>query len=172
MGCRVTFTSAIRWGAVVLGAGFGIAPVNAQASGRNSQTMQVALEVTHACRLSTNTLDFGVPLKNANTVSATTTMSVECTPGTLFSIAIDQGQNWDGLTRRMRNDEAPAKREYATYQIFRDPLHLLPWGTGLSSVVTTTPVTGNRTLVVYGLADVRKLKKGPYVDTVTVVLDF
>ena len=172
MGDRFAIFRGLRLGAIVLGAPLAFASAPVHASGRATQTTQVVLNVSHSCRLSTNTLNFGVVNTNVNSVSASTTMTLNCTPGTIYSIGIDNGQNWDGATRQMHNDQANGKVFYAKYQLYRDPLHLLPWGTGAASYTGILGLSGIETLNVYGGAQVKNVRSSGYIDTVTVVLDF
>ena len=172
MGDRFATFGAMRPIAIALGAVLAFASAPAQANGRATKTTQVVLNVSHSCTLSTNTLNFGVVTTNVNTVRATTTMTLKCTPGTIYSVGIDNGQNWDGATRRMHNDQANGQRFYADYQLYRDPLYLLPWRNGLTTSVTGILLTGSQTLTVYGEAQVKNVKSSGYIDTVTVVLDF
>lgn len=163
-----------RLGAIVLGAFGACVSVPVHADGRATQTTQVVLSVSNSCRLSTNTLNFGMVTTNVNSVRASTTMTLNCTPGTIYSIGVDNGQNWNGTTRRMHNDDANGKKSYADYQLYRDPLYLLPWGNGLlTSYTGILGASGSRTLTIYGQVEPPKnLKPGGYIDTVTIVLDF
>lgn len=173
MGDRFALLWGARWGAAVLGTVLALVSVPAHAGGRATQTTQVVLNVSHSCTLTTNTLNFGVVNTNVKTVRATTTMALKCTPGTIYSVGIDNGLNFDGLTRRMHNDQANGQVFYADYQLYRDPLYLLPWGNGLlNSVTGVLGPGGTQTLTVYGEAQLKNVKSTSYIDTVTVVLDF
>jgi spore coat protein U-like protein len=173
MGDRFVNCSCLRSGAALLGAILWLAPTPVQAGGRATQTTQVVLNVSHSCRLSTNTLNFGVVNTNAKTVRASTTMTLNCTPGTIYTIGIDNGQKWDGTTRRMHNDQAEGQVFYADYALYRDPLYALPWGSGVSgSYAGTLGPSGSQTLTVYGEAQLKNVRSSGYIDTVTVVLDF
>lgn len=172
MGHRLTLFSGLRLGAIVLGAPFALASVPAYAKGRATQTTQVVLNVSHSCNLSTNTLNFGLVTTNVNAVRATTTMALTCTPGTIYTVGIDNGQNFDGTTRQMHNNQANGQVFYAKYQLYRDPLYSIPWGNGLTNKATGVLLTGRQTLTVYGEAQLKNVKSTGYIDTVTVVLDF
>lgn len=173
MGDRFAIFRGLRLGAIVLGAPLAFASAPVHASGRATQTTQVVLNVSHSCRLSTNTLNFGVVPSTANSARATTTMTLNCTPGTIYTIGIDNGQNWDGVTRQMHNNQANGQVFYAKYQLYRDPLYALPWGNGLlTSATGVLGPSGTQTLTVYGEAQVKNVKSSGYIDTVTVVLDF
>ncbi len=174
MGDRLASLSRLRSGAIVLGTTVAFASAPAQAGGRTTQTTQVILNVSHSCNLTTNTLNFGLVTTNVKTVRASTTMTVKCTPGTIYTVGIDNGQNFDPatLSRRMHNDQANGMVFYAPYQLYRDALYALPWGTGLTGGATGVLLTGSQTLTVYGEAQLKNVKSSGYIDTVTVVLDF
>jgi len=172
MGDRLAKFCGPRIGAIALGAGLAVAAAPAHANGRATQTTQVVLNVSHSCNLATNTLNFGVVNTNLNSVRASTTMTLTCTPGTIYQIGIDNGQNFANGTRRMHNDQANGQVFYANYQLYRDPLYLVPWSTGLTGGVTGVLLTGTQTLTVYGEAQVKNVRSSGYIDTVTVVLDF
>lgn len=142
-------------------------------AGRKSTTTTVQLEVKSTCKVQANDLDFGWPARNARTVVASTTMQITCTPGTLYRVGIDNGQHFNGSTRRMYAGQSNGRVWYADYQLYRDPLGLLPWtDTFLGSVFGILPASGVRTLNVYGVAQVRNLRPAEYRDTVTVYLEF
>ena len=174
MGDRFAISGGLRVSAIVLGALFALGSAPAHANGRATQTTQVVLNVSHSCNLSTNTLSFGVVTGNPKTVSASTPMTLTCTPGTIYTVGIDNGLNFDPKTgnRQMHNDQANGEVFYAEYQLYRDPTHLLPWGTGLTGSVTGILLTGSQTLTVYGVAQLKNVRSSGYIDTVTVVLDF
>jgi len=174
MGDRLASFRGLRSGAIVLGTTLALVSAPAQAGGRATRTTQVVLNVSHSCNLTTNTLNFGLVTTNAKTVRASTTMTVKCTPGTAYTVGIDNGQNYDPttLSRQMHNDQANGVVFYAPYQLYRDALYALPWGTGLTGGATGVLLTGSQTLTVYGEAQLKNVKSSGYIDTVTVVLDF
>jgi len=172
MGDRFTTCRRLRHTATVLGAACAFVAGPAYAGGRATQTTQVVLNVSHSCKLSTNTLSFGLVTTNVNSVRATTTMTVNCTPGSIYTIGIDNGLSWNGTTRRMHNEQANGQVFYANYQLYRDPLYLLPWGNAVNNSVTGILLTGSQTVTVYGEAQLKNVRSSGYIDTVTVVLDF
>ena len=143
----------------------------AQAQGRATSTVNVVLKVQHNCNLQTNTLNFGVVDGKTTSVTGSTTMRIVCTPGTVYTVGIDNGGHWDGTTRRMWSSQANGQVFYADYELYRDPLRQLRWGTGLFGA-TGVLLTGSQTLTVYGRAQLKNVRPAPYKDTVTVTLDF
>ncbi|MCT2557860.1 spore coat U domain-containing protein [Tsuneonella sp. YG55] len=143
----------------------------AQAQKRTTQTMPVVLTVEQACRLVTQPLDFGIPDPKAKAATSTTTITLTCTPGTVYSIGIDNGLYWDGSTRRMYGGSANGQVWYADYQLYHDALHLLPWGMGATAAAGVLGLPG-KTYTVYGVTQIKNLRPAPYRDTVIVQLDF
>lgn len=143
----------------------------ALAQKKTTQTMPVVLTVEQACRLVTQPLDFGIPAPKATTATSTTTITLTCTPGTVYSVGINNGLYWDGSTRRMYGGSANGKVWFADYQLYHDPLHLMPWGMGATAA---TGVLGqpDKTFTVYGVTQIKNIRPSPYRDTVIVQLDF
>ena len=141
------------------------------AQSRATSTVNVVLNVQHNCNLQTNTLNFGVVDSKTPSVTGSTTMRIVCTPGTVYTVGIDNGAHWNGTTRRMWSSQANGQVFYADYELYRDPLYALRWGTGLFGV-TGVLLTGSQTLTVYGRATLKNVRPAPYKDTVTVTLDF
>ena len=147
-------------------------PAHAQ-SRRTTNSVPVSLDIQSTCRLSTNPLMFGNVTSKDKTVRATTTLSFRCTPGTIFTVSIDNGKYWDGAKRRMYGGQAQGQVWYVPYALYRDPLYTLPWGSTLAtSAAGVVGLTGNTSLTLYGEADLKNVRAAPYLDTVTVVLDF
>lgn len=142
-------------------------------AGRKTTTTTVQLEVKSTCKVQTNDLDFGWPPKGVNVVTASTTLQITCTPGINYRVGIDNGLHHDGRTRRMYGGQANGKVWYANYQLYRDPVRLLPWGNALTdSLLGIVPITGTRSITIYGVAQTKNLRASEYLDTVTVYLEF
>ena len=159
--------------AAIIGATFVVSiasPVLAQ--NKTTHTMPVLLTVENSCRLITNPLDFGIPDPKAKSATTTTTITITCTPGIIYTVGIDNGQHWNGRTRRMHGGTtANGQVWYAEYQIYKDPLHLLPWGTGATAALGVLGLP-SRTMTLYGVTQIKNLRPAPYRDTVIVQLDF
>ncbi len=146
-------------------------PAFAQKS--TTHTMPVLLTVEQSCRLLTQPLDFGTPDPKAKSATASTTITLTCTPGTIYSVGIDNGLNWDakGSTRRMYGGSSNGQVWYADYQLYHDALHQLPWGTGTTAAAGVLGLP-SKTFTVYGETQIKNLRPAPYRDTVIVQLDF
>ena len=136
-------------------------------------TTEVLLRVASTCRVQADWLNFGFPPKGATTATASTTVTLRCTPGVAYRVGIDDGLHFDGTSRRMYGGQAQGKVWYATYRIYRDAARALPWGdTPANSVLGTMPLTGTTVLPVFGTADLKNVRASEYRDTVTVTLEF
>lgn len=140
---------------------------------QKTATTDVYLRVTSTCRVETNQLDFGFPPKGAKTAAAATTITLHCTPGANYRVGIDDGQYFDGTTRRMYGGQANGQVWYVDYSLYHDAAGLIPWGNGpLDIALGTMPPTGSVTLPVFGVAELKNVRASEYRDTVTVVLEF
>lgn len=168
-----TILSRTRRGAAIVAIAIASNVVPAFAKATRTQTVPVLLTVEHACKLVTKPLDFGTPDPKAKSATASTTITLTCTPGTVYSVGIDNGLNWDakGGTRRMYGGSSNGQVWYADYQLYHDALHLLPWGTGATAAVGVLGLPG-KTFTVYGETQIKNLRPAPYRDTVIVQLDF
>ena len=119
------------------------------------------------------TFAFGSATAKDKTKSASTTMTFKCTPLTAYTVTIDNGKYFDGTTRRMFGGQAQGQVWYVDYQLYRDATHLLPWNSTLAgTAVGVVPLSGQQTLTLYGEAQLKNVRAAPYLDTVTVTLDF
>lgn len=165
--------SVLRTTAILFGAAVAAAGSTAWGQGRATNTVPVRLRVESSCSLATNPLMFGTVTSQAKSVRATTTIALTCPPGTMYSIAIDNGKYWDGTTRRMYGGQANGQVWYADYKLYRDTLYSLPWTSGVTgSAMGTVPSTGKQTLTIYGEAALKNVRSSGYLDTVTVTVDF
>ena len=149
----------------------GAAPAYAKSTATN--TLPVKLVVGSNCGITTYTLGFGTATNGQKSARASTTMVLNCTPGTVYSVTIDNGRYYDGTTRRMWGGQANGQVWYADYQLYRDSTYVQPWGSTTATASTgTIPATGQKTLVLYGEAQLKNVRAAPYLDVVTVTLDF
>ena len=148
------------------------APAHA-AGNRTTNTVEVYATVLSSCRLVTKPLVFGLATSREKTKRASVNVTFRCTPGTVYTVGIDNGLNWDGTTRRMWGGQAEGQVWYADYRLYRDPAYLLPWGMGPTErLAGVTGVLGLETVTIYGEASLKNVREAPYQDTVTVVVDF
>lgn len=157
--------------AVSLALAAGLASSPALAAGATGQeatnTIQVSLNISTACTLTTNPMSFGTVTSATGGATASSDTKVNCTPGAAYTVNIDNGLN-DGLTgiRKLKS----AGGVTVDYNIYTDAGRTTPWtvagftGTG-SGADQTIPVLGK-------LTQVTSVGAGSYQDTLTVTLHY
>lgn len=132
--------------------------------------MAINATVVRSCSLAALPMMFGsinVFFPNATTQ---TSLFVDCTPNTAFTVAIDNGLNFNGQRRMVRI--GPGFGRFLNYEIFRDAARSQRWGMTAAQVVTgVAPANGKVTLVAYGRAN-GFVAAGPFEDTVTITITF
>ena len=115
---------------------------------------------------SPNVLDFGtVGLLNTN-VDTTMDFTVECTNGTAYTIAMDNGANASGTINRMTNGS-----EFVEYEIYQDAARSVVWDT--TSTLAATGTGDPQTFTVYGRVPPQTTPSADtYVDTVTITVTY
>lgn len=137
--------------------------------------MAASSTVTSACTVAGNTLNFGNainPVAGAP-VDATTTLSVECTATTGFTVALNAGANAGGgnqVNSRVLRSGANA----LPYQLYLNAARTSVWGDGVGSSVYSGTGTGQtQVLTVYGrLPSLTGVSPGVYTDTVTITVSY
>lgn len=146
-----------------------LAPAAAVAASA-STTFSVTATVVDACSVSATNLAFGAYDPAATTdKTATSTISVQCSLGTAYTISLDNGGNASGSTRRMASG---ANR--LSYEMYRDVGNSLIFGTvanllGVSGVGTGVAVP----TTVYGvIPKSQSVGTGSYADQITVTIEY
>lgn len=151
-------------------AAFGAVPGGASA-GTTTGTMEARMRVDTACRVNTEPMAFGNVTLFSGQVDTTARIRLSCGPAVAYTVAIDNGQNFNGQ-RRMSNGTG-GFFAYVPYQIYRNAARTQVWGSTAGTLVTgTTPVTGDVTLTAYGRVPNSIVLPRDYVDTVTVTVNF
>ncbi len=137
-------------------------------------TFQVNASV---CYVSGTTLNFGSgldPINGSVPVDASSTLSVQCTNTTAWSVALDAGTNAGGATvfgsRAIKNGA-----QTLAYQLYTNAGRTTVWGDGSggSSPVTGTGTGSTQALTVYGrLPSLAGAIPGSYTDTVTITITY
>ncbi len=159
---------------------------NAQATGQVSGQLGVQITIGAGCEVNGGTttgsvnnfgtLNFGsYPLLN-NTIVAQSTgasgaLAVNCTTGTLYTVALNSGANAAGNQRRMAGGTA----EFINYQLYQDASRSTIWGNGANggTVYNGTGTGSDEPLVVYGqVLQQTTPSEGTYADTVIVTVAF
>lgn len=142
-------------------------------------TFNVSANVAASCSVSATALAFGAYNPSSTTaLTQTSTITLNCTKGTAFTVALDAGQNAStGFSRRMIG---ATNGGYLNYQLYTNNTHSTVWGDGSStstSTVTGTgtgPGTANQiTETVYGqIPSGQNVSVDSYSDTIQVTLTY
>jgi len=159
-----------------------LAPVALLASGPSQattagNTFQVTATVTSACTVSGTTLNFGSainPLSTVTPLDATSSLSVQCTNTTPYTVALNAGANAGGASvfsaRAMKSGS-----NSLGYQLYLDSGRATVWGdaTNTSSTLAGTGTGNAQSLTIYGrIPSLANVVPGSYSDTVTVTVSY
>lgn len=177
MNSRVTFL----WGYTTMRKiAFGFAAVAAVVASpalaaTATNTMPVSVDVINSCTVAATPMAFGAPTAIGGTnIDTTATITLNCTNGATYDVALDNGLNAASGQRYMSNGAAtPVK---IPYNVYRDSGRTLAWGatTGTNTSAGTAGVSGLVTLTAYGRipSSATSVGAGSYTDTVTVTVTF
>jgi spore coat protein U-like protein len=120
------------------------------------------------CTVSSLAVSFGSYDPTAgNSLNATGSISVTCTPATTSVVKLDTGHNSGGnfSQRKLQGDG-----DYLNYNLYTDTACTRIWGDGTSNTFTQS---GGANLIVYGrIPPLQKVKPGVYSDFVTIVVEW
>lgn len=147
-------------------------------AGTATGTFQVTGTVVSSCNVSGSLLNFGAaidPLSSAVPIDATSTLTVQCTNTTPYSVALDAGTNAGSAssfaTRAMKNGA-----HTLGYQLYLNAGRSSVWGdgTGGSAPANGTGTGSSQTLTIYGRLPTlgSTVVPGTYTDTVTVTITY
>ena len=140
-----------------------------------TNTMPVSVNVINSCTVSATPMSFGAPTAiGGSAIDSTSTISLVCTNGATYDVALDQGLNAASGQRFMSNGAAtPVK---VPYGIFTDSARSAAWGStsGTNTVAGSAGTSGAVVLTAYGRipSSATSVGAGAYVDTVTVTVTF
>lgn len=148
-------------------------PGFAFAASTKTTSFTVSATVLASCSVSATNLSFGnyTPSSGSN-LDATSTVSVTCTNGQTYTIALDGGSVAGDVTARTMSDGSAHTLGYSLYS---DAGHTTAWGdgTGGTSTVAGTGSGAQQDATVYGrIAASQYSAAGTYTDTVTVTLSY
>ncbi len=133
----------------------------------------VRMTVTGECRLNTtNDLDFGSAGIFTSNIDQQTTLGVQCSNGTPFSIGLGQGLNGASVTdRRMKHTSGT---DTVTYQLFRDSARTQNWGTTAGTDTFAGIGTGaNQSVNIFARVPPQtNVAAGTYSDVITITVNY
>ncbi len=133
-------------------------------------TIGVTAEVAASCTLSTSALAFGSYTATTD-LDGTTDLSLTCSSGTTYDIALDAGAG-TGATTTTR--VMTAGTDTLNYALYRETGRTTTWGTTVAT--DTVAGTGNgaaQTITVYGRVPQGQYQPvGSYTDTVNVTVTY
>lgn len=127
----------------------------------------VSASVVANCLLETSDLDFGTAGIIGHNIDADTDLSITCTPGTGYTIAIDGGGAGDPEHRLLHSGS-----DSVSYGLYSDSNHLVPWGTAPGSTVAGDGDGTEQRLGVHGRIPPQPAVAGAYADTVVVTITY
>lgn len=136
-----------------------------------SSSLDARVRVDTSCRMTVEPMTFGTVNIFSGQVDATALIHLRCGPAVAYSVALDNGQNFNGQ-RRMSNGMG-GWFSYVTYQIYRNAARTQVWGATVGNMVTgTTPANGDVTLRAYGRVPNSIVLPRAYADVITVTVNF
>lgn len=135
-----------------------------------TDTFSVTSTVVTTCTVSTTNLAFGNYQFTANS-DVTSTINVNCTPGTQYQVGISSGNNSANVATRAMDDGAS---NLLPYYLYRDASRTQNWGnTPGTDTVDQTANGSVQSITVYGRINLGEVAPaGNYNDEVTVTLSF
>jgi spore coat protein U-like protein len=153
---------------------FGIAAAAAIAStpalaGTATGTVQVSLNVSSACSVTAQPLDFGTTNSFATVIDSSSATTVKCTPTAPYTVYVSYGANAGSTTQRKLLSTTTTAT--VNYDIYSDAAHSAAWSptSGKTGVGDGT----EQALTLYGRIPVQTaVAAGDYKDTVTVTVNY
>lgn len=143
-------------------------------AGTATNNMPVSVNVLNSCTVSATPMAFGSPTAIGGVdIDTTSTVSLVCTNGANYDVALDRGLNASGTQRRMSNGAATPV--FVNYGVFKDAARTTDWGAGVGATQAgNAGASGLVSLTAYGRipASAASVGAGTYTDTVTVTVTF
>lgn len=150
----------------------GVAVLMAEATaGAATATSQfnVTLTIASGCGIELATdVNFGLQSYIVNNLTAQGSVTVACTDGLPYTLALDGGQSNNVNARKMANNTSTVN-----YQLYQDAANQVPWGNQSGNWVNGTGTGLAQVVPVYGLVPgPQSVVAGNYVDTITVTIAY
>lgn len=138
--------------------------------------IQVTITITESCTFETggDDVEFGQKARSsAGDVTATGSLIVNCTTGTPYTIALNEGANGASVTSRLMKRSSGT--ETIPYSLYRDAAMTQNWGNGTSDVQGGTGNGTDQSIPVYGRvlgSSNVNVPAGSYADTITATVTY
>lgn len=161
---------------------FAVAQLNGSEALATTQTatFTVSVTITSSCTISAGALAFGSQGVLSANVDQTSTITVNCTNTTPYSVGLDIGQNFSGGTRRMK--DTGSGTTFVNYGLYTDSARSNAWTTttspssctgGSSTCALGTGSGSNQSITVYGRIPVQATPApNTFNDTVTATITY
>ena len=143
---------------------------NCTSTGATSFSFQATATILKSCNVSAGNLDFGGVGDLATIVDGQSNLSLQCTRGTGYKVALDGGlaNATDPTARKMTMGT-----QSITYGLYQNSGRSTPWGTLSAATLGGTGTAGIQTIPVYGRVPVQATPGvGTYSDTVVVSVTY
>jgi len=153
---------------------FGIVAAAAIAStpalaGTATGTVQVSLNVSSACSVTAQPLDFGTTNSFAANIDTSSATTVKCTPTAPYTVYVSYGANAGATTQRKLLSTTTTAT--VNYDLYSDASRTAAWTP--SSGVTGVGDGTEKATTIYGRIPVQTaVAAGDYKDTVTVTVNY
>lgn len=131
---------------------------------------EVRVTITSTCDvgvLDATDVDFGSVNSTATNTTATGQLNVRCTHGTAYTVALDQGDNASGGSRRMAG-----AGNYVPYGLFHTAGTSQPWSDQPAERHSGLGTGSAQQISVFGVMPSANFPAGAYADTVTATLTY
>ena len=147
-------------------------PQHEASAATSTSNMTVTATVQDNCTVSATALAFG-GYNSASNRDGTATITVNCSTGTLYTVALDLGLG-TGSTLAARRMTGPQAGDLLGYQLYSDASRSVLWG--LTAGVNTVAGTGSgvdQPLTVYGrIVAGQTVRAGAYTDTIGITVTY
>ncbi len=160
---RKAFLSSLTAALAMTGAGASLAA-------QSTTDFEVRVTITSTCDvgvLEATDVDFGSIASTSLNVSATGQLHVRCTNGTAYTVALDQGDNASGGSRRMAGGG-----NFVPYGLYHTAGTAAPWSDQTSELHSGVGNGSAQQISVYGVMPTANFPAGSYADTVTATLTY
>ncbi|MGL4859765.1 MAG: Csu type fimbrial protein [Enterobacteriaceae bacterium] len=158
-------------------------------SATTNSSMNVTAQIASGCILggggsdvsTFGTLNFGTISTLSSSVNVASsasagTITVKCTSGLSYTIALDAGQNSGGSVTNGRNMLLSGGTQTLNYQLYSNTGYSQIWGNGTNggAIVSATGSGSTQSFVIYGTLFSRQTQpaSGQYSDTVTATISY